>query len=470
MLILTKLYASLTIFQQSHYNLKSYLKYYLYNIPYYFIIPLFLSLFYFINPYLLIIVDIYSLLYLRFKVRLKFTKRIIKNFLLFLLLLPLLLIPYFYFSFIFLEILIIPIYLFEDILEKPKKRRTLNKAKNKLLSFKGDIIGITGSAGKTTTKNYFSIIFDAYKTPKSYNTPLGIANSINNTTIINYNYLILEMGISKNKDMDKLLELVKPNIMVLTNILPMHIDGLKNIDNVYKEKIKAFLYSKISICNYESLYIRNHFLNPTISYGFNYGDYQARNINNNNFDLYYKDKFIININSNCNNNLEILDLLAPLSLYHYLGYDLNLLKLKLLNLPHEKNRMEIRNNNNHIIYDDSYNSNIEGFKEALKISYNDNIRNLLITPGIIELGKYKNSINKELAFNIAAFINDVILVGGIEVIDLYYELKKYKIRVYRVNSFKEGYKLYKEIIKNLDESILLIENDLPDIYRRRLFI
>lgn len=470
MLILTKLYASLTIFQQSHYNLKSYLKYYLYNIPYYFIIPLFLSLFYFINPYLLIIVDIYSLLYLRFKVRLKFTKRIIKNFLLFLLLLPLLLIPYFYFSFIFLEILIIPIYLFEDILEKPKKRKTLNKAKNKLLSFKGDIIGITGSAGKTTTKNYFSIIFDAYKTPKSYNTPLGIANSINNTTIINYNYLILEMGISKNKDMDKLLELVKPNIMVLTNILPMHIDGLKNIDNVYKEKIKAFLYSKISICNYESLYIRNHFLNPTISYGFNYGDYQARNINNNNFDLYYKDKFIININSNCNNNLEILDLLAPLSLYHYLGYDLNLLKLKLLNLPHEKNRMEIRNNNNHIIYDDSYNSNIEGFKEALKISYNDNIRNLLITPGIIELGKYKNSINKELAFNIAAFINDVILVGGIEVIDLYYELKKYKIRVYRVNSFKEGYKLYKEIIKNLDESILLIENDLPDIYRRRLFI
>ncbi len=470
MLIITKLYASLAIFQQSHYNIKVYLSYYLHNLMYYFIIPLFLSLFYFINPYLLIIVDIYSLLFLRFKVKLKFTKRIIKIILLFILLLPLLLIPYSFYLFIILEIIIIPIYLLEGLIELPKKRKIIKSAKNKLLDFNGDIIGITGSSGKTTTKNFFSIIFNAYKTPKSYNTPLGIANSINNSTLIKYDYLIIEMGVSKKRDMDELLNLVRPKIMVLTNILPMHIDGLGSIDGVFKEKIKAFKYSKISICNYESEYIRKHFLNPTISYGFNYGIYQAKNINNGNFDLYYKDNYLLNIDSNCNNNLEILDLLAPLSLYHYLGYDLKLLKLKLLNLIHEKNRFEIRKNNNHIIYDDSYNSNIEGFKEALKLSYNENIRNILITPGIVELGKYKTIINKELSFYIASYINDVILVGGFEVIDLYYELKKYKVRVYRVISFKEGYKLYKEIIKKLDSSILLIENDLPDIYRRRLFV
>jgi len=51
--------------------------------------------------------------------------------------------------------------------------------------------------------------------------------------------------------------------------------------------------------------------------------------------------------------------------------------------------------------------------------------------------------------------------------DLFYSLKKYKIKIYRCQSFKEGYKLYLSIIKNLKESILLIENDLPDIYKRR---
>ncbi len=470
MLIITKLYCSLTIFQQSHYNIKSYLKYYLNNLFFYFIIPLYLSLFYFISPYLFIILDIYSLLFLHLKVKLKPTKRIIKNVILFILILPLLLIPYSFFIFIFLEILIIPIYLLEEVIELPKKRKILVKAKNTLLEYKGNIIGITGSAGKTTAKNFFSIIFNAYKTPKSYNTPLGIANSINNTTIINYDYLILEMGVAKKGDMEELLALVKPNIMVLTNILPMHIDGLGSIDGVYKEKLKAFRDCDISICNYESEYIRNHFSNPTITYGFDYGMYQARNINNNTFDLYYNDTFLMNINSNCSSKLEILDLLAPLGLYHYLGYDLSLLKLKLLNLPHEKNRIEIKGNDKHIIYDDSYNSNIDGFKEALRISYRKDIRNFIITPGIVELGKYKTNINKIISFEIASYCDDVILVGGLEVLDLYYEIKKYQIRVYRANSFKEGYKIYKRLIKKLDSSVLLIENDLPDIYRRRLFI
>ena len=131
MLIITKLYASLAIFQQSHYNIKVYLSYYLHNLMYYFIIPLFLSLFYFINPYLLIIVDIYSLLFLRFKVKLKFTKRIIKIILLFILLLPLLLIPYSFYLFIILEIIIIPIYLLEGLIELPKKRKIIKSAKNK---------------------------------------------------------------------------------------------------------------------------------------------------------------------------------------------------------------------------------------------------------------------------------------------------------------------------------------------------
>ena len=142
------------------------------------------------------------------------------------------------------------------------------------------------------------------------------------------------------------------------------------------------------------------------------------------------------------------------------------MKLELLNLFHEKNRLEIKGNNKHIILDDSYNSNILGFKEALKKN-SINGRRILITPGIVELGIYNKKINKELALYIAGYIDDAIIVANKR---LYLELKKYQINVYNVISFKEGYKLYKKIMSNYEKTSLLIENDLPDIYRRRLFI
>ncbi len=466
MLILAKLYSSLNIYQQSHYNIKDYLKYYSNNIIFYFLIPLLISLLYFINHYLFIVLDLYSLLFFIFKVKLKFTKRVLKIIILSFLLFPILLIPYCLFIFIFFEFLLIPIYLIEYyFIEYPRVKKTITKAKNKINNYDGTIIGVVGSAGKTTTKNFIADIFHSIKTPKSYNTLLGISNYINDTYLYTDN-VVIEMGISKINDMDSLVELVKPKVVFLTNILPMHIDGLKNIDVIYQEKIKAFKYANVSVCNFESEYIRNNFSNPTISYGFNHGDYRAKNINNNNFDLFYKNNYITTIYSNCNSKLEILDLLGVLAYYHYLGKDFNNIKLELLNLFHEKNRLEIKGNNKHIILDDSYNSNILGFKEALKKN-SINGRRILITPGIVELGIYNKEINKELALYIAGYIDDAIIVANKR---LYLELKKYQINVYNVISFKEGYKLYKKIMSNYEKTSLLIENDLPDIYRRRLFI
>ena len=111
MLILAKLYSSLNIYQQSHYNIKDYLKYYSNNIIFYFLIPLLISLLYFINYYLFIVLDLYSLFFFIFKVKLKFTKRVLKIIILSFLLFPILLIPYCLFIFIFFEFLLIPIYL-----------------------------------------------------------------------------------------------------------------------------------------------------------------------------------------------------------------------------------------------------------------------------------------------------------------------------------------------------------------------
>ena len=93
-------------------------------------------------------------------------------------------------------------------------------AKQTIQRRKTKVIGITGSVGKTTTKDFlYDILKDYYKvekSPLSYNSqvtfPLNILNS--NSDI---DFLILEMGISKVKEMDRLVKIVKPYISLIFN-------------------------------------------------------------------------------------------------------------------------------------------------------------------------------------------------------------------------------------------------------------
>ena len=86
-------------------------------------------------------------------------------------------------------------------------------------------------------------------TPLSYNTPLGIARSINETMNVKTEVAIFEFGASHKNDISKLLKIVKPNIGIITNILPQHLKTFKKIENVFNEKLKLFKNSDICIYN-----------------------------------------------------------------------------------------------------------------------------------------------------------------------------------------------------------------------------
>jgi UDP-N-acetylmuramoyl-tripeptide--D-alanyl-D-alanine ligase len=106
------------------------------------------------------------------------------------------------------------------------------------------VIGITGSAGKTTTKEMlFSILKKQDKTvcTRTYLDPVyNIPNTIL-ATPIGTKYLILEMGVEYPGEMDFYLWLAKPDIGVITNIFPTHTEFLGDISGVFEEKIKLVL-------------------------------------------------------------------------------------------------------------------------------------------------------------------------------------------------------------------------------------
>ncbi|CAM3702905.1 UDP-N-acetylmuramoyl-tripeptide--D-alanyl-D-alanine ligase [Deinococcus frigens] len=100
----------------------------------------------------------------------------------------------------------------------------------------GRVIGITGSAGKTTAKAYAAAALDAHFMPV-FNTQPAIA-----CFLIEFGAsarpLVVEMGIDRLGEMAELVELVRPDVGVITAIGPAHLEGLGSIENIVREKGK----------------------------------------------------------------------------------------------------------------------------------------------------------------------------------------------------------------------------------------
>lgn len=107
-----------------------------------------------------------------------------------------------------------------------------------------NVIGITGSAGKTTTKEMLASILKldgkTVYTPKNIDSIYSIPNTIL-TILPGTKYLILEMGVEYKNEMDFYLWLAKPDAGIITNIFPTHTQFLVDIDGVFKEKSKLVL-------------------------------------------------------------------------------------------------------------------------------------------------------------------------------------------------------------------------------------
>ena len=116
--------------------------------------------------------------------------------------------------------------------------------KNIIKHYQGNVIGITGSNGKTTTTRIIAnSIKNSSSTLKNFNNEIGMPLSIMNADPKKKN-LIIEMGAAKPKDIHYLSSFLKPNVGVITNIGNSHLENLKNINGVLKVKSELVLNIK----------------------------------------------------------------------------------------------------------------------------------------------------------------------------------------------------------------------------------
>jgi UDP-N-acetylmuramoyl-tripeptide--D-alanyl-D-alanine ligase len=102
--------------------------------------------------------------------------------------------------------------------------------------FKGPFIGLTGSAGKTSTKEFIAAYPRAYASPSSFNNfwgvPLTLCNANPQATV-----WVVEMGMNQAGEISRLSDLTKPTVATVVNVQPVHLEKLGGLEAIRQEKV-----------------------------------------------------------------------------------------------------------------------------------------------------------------------------------------------------------------------------------------
>src|SRR5689334_8473258 len=106
--------------------------------------------------------------------------------------------------------------------------------------FNGPVIGLTGSAGKTSTKEFLAAYPGAYASPSSFNNfwgvPLMLCNARPDARL-----WVVEMGMNQTGEIARLSELTRPTVALVVNVQPVHLEKLGSLDAIRREKVSIAL-------------------------------------------------------------------------------------------------------------------------------------------------------------------------------------------------------------------------------------
>ncbi len=360
-------------------------------------------------------------------------------------------------------------------------------AKNKLASMNNmEVIGVTGSYGKTSTKNVLydilNIKYNVYKTPANYNTPFGLMITINNFLDIYNDYFIAEMGACKRGDIKELCDLVKPKYGILTRVGLAHLETFGSEENIQKTKfelIESLPTDGIGILNGDdekqlSYKVENNCTIKWIGIDNHNVDCYATDIDlsskGTKFKVKFKDeKDTFDFETKILGRNNIYNILAGITLGKELGISIKDLIRAVKRVTPVEHRLSMTKYYDINIIDDAYNSNPMGCKMALEVLKMMPGKRIVVTPGMIEIGSKEDEVNKEFGREIALSADEVILIGEEKTKPIYEGLieKKYdKTKIHILNDVMAAFPLMLKLKEG--ETYVLLENDLPDSFNEKI--
>lgn len=372
-------------------------------------------------------------------------------------------------------------------IEYYQKQKIINLAKKKLEKLSNlKVVAITGSFGKTSTKDILNtLLFKKYhtvKTPKSFNTPLGIAETVLQLIKNNTDIFICEVGTYRIGEIKKIANLINPQIGIITAVAPQHLEKFGSIENIAKAKFELAQNLKkdgVAVLNgnYELLTEKATSIPNVILYGKDTDPYFVSNIktgiDGTSFTL-YTPKGKTDIQIPLIGEHHAINFLAASIAALDLGMSLSEIKERAKQLLPTPHRLEIKKMGNITFIDNSYNINPTSTKESLNLlSQFREYRKIVITPGFVELGKQAAEENKQLGNDLACLADEVIIVGENNKKSLREGIRmvwKEDDTTHFVYSTKEGITLaqqlatehIKKVARTDSQAVILLEGDLPD--------
>ncbi|MDD2376050.1 MAG: UDP-N-acetylmuramoyl-tripeptide--D-alanyl-D-alanine ligase [Clostridia bacterium] len=361
--------------------------------------------------------------------------------------------------------------------------RYINEAKNIIKTSKNlKVIGITGSYGKTSTKNIIYQIlsqkFSTVMTPKSYNTTLGVVKSIRELVKPYTEVFICEMGAARIGEIQEICEIVPPDYSVITSIGPQHLSTFKSMRNIVQGKFEIVNYAKqdsVAILNIDNEDIKNNIekqVNAKKIIGYSISDakqkYHVENIHMNDkgstFTVVCSDKKI-DLETKLLGRHNIYNIVCSVAISKELGMTDIEIQKSVKKLRPIEHRLELKSMNGILALDDAFNSNPEGSKMAIEcLCMFENKYKVLVTPGMIELGEQEYELNKKLG-EYATKCDYVLLVGDKTTKPIKDGMDVLNYTNYEI--VKDVYEAFDKLIKIKEKHpnlIALFENDLPDSY------
>lgn len=303
------------------------------------------------------------------------------------------------------------------------------------------LIAITGSTGKTTTKELvYSLLKNKYsvlKTDKNQNNHIGVPLTL--LKIKNEDFCIVEMGMNHLGEISYLSKLAKPDLAVITNIGSSHIGNLGSKENILKAKleIKDGLKGDLIVSGDDS------YLNKisAIKVGFNDGnDFKAYNLETNlmksSFWINYQnEEYQIKVNLPAHLIDDVL-----ISIYIALKYEINIQDIinTLEKFQNISMRLTVKKINTNTIISDCYNSSFESLTGDLTMLIPNKQKKLLILGDIAEAGKFSKTIHENLKPFIEKLQNYELILIGPEMMNL------------QINKAKH--------FKNYEEALIYLKN------------
>lgn len=348
------------------------------------------------------------------------------------------------------------------------------------------IIGITGSYGKSTVKEYTSHIlskkFRVLKTPGNINTDIGVALFLLRQNLAEADVLVVEMGAYKIGEIDKICQMVKPKIAILTAIIEQHLilfGSIKNVQQAKYELLRSIPADGLVITNADNQYCTEFLGELTCKNQQTFGEELDNRPTLMIEESAYRNGFASGRYTYHGHNWHItapvvgahqINNLAPVVMVAtHLGMSQEEITVACATLPAGDHGLKIFQFGQATIIDDSYNSNPNGFTAALEVlgSFPSTQSRVVITRGMMELGERHEELHETIAEEIAFYADTLVIITPDAAEPLKRGIKRLNQKFHLAVEEMFDQAALRNYLLGLKEtsSVILLENRMPESVR-----